>query len=73
MTSGRIGGGGLLVWGMSSLVACVMTGMDMISTMMSTNMTSMSGVVLISIIGVSLPSELPTLIDMKNYLGKFSA
>jgi hypothetical protein len=58
---------------MSSLVACVMTGMDMISTMMSTNMTSMSGVVLISIIGVSLPSELPTLIDMKNYLGKFSA
>ena len=51
ITSGRTGGGGLFVCGMSSLVACVMTGIDMISTMMSTSMTSMSGVVLISIIG----------------------
>src|SRR6187399_1600791 len=67
MTSGRTGGGGLLVCGMSSLVACVMTGIDMMSTMISTNMTSMSGVVLISIIGAP-DSELPTDIDMKDYL-----
>src|SRR6187399_1222489 len=67
MTSGRTGGGGLLVCGMSSLVACVMTGIDMMSTMISTNMTSMSGVVLISIIGAP-DSELPTVIDITNYL-----
>jgi hypothetical protein len=34
---------------------------------MSTSMTSMSGVVLISIIGAPA-SELPTVIDMKSYL-----
>ncbi len=62
----RIGGGGLLVWGMSSLVACVMMGIDMINTMMSTNMTSMSGVVLISIIGA--PSAPPVLIATESYL-----
>src|SRR6186997_720753 len=67
MTSGRTGGGGLLVCGMSSLVAWVMTGIDMMSTMISTNMTSMSGVVLISIIGAPC-SEAPTDIDMKSYL-----
>jgi hypothetical protein len=44
-----------------------MTGIDMINTMMSTSITSMSGVVLISIIGAPA-SELPTLIAMKNYL-----
>ena len=67
MTSGRSRGGGWLVCGMSSFVACVMTGIDMISTMMSTSITSMSGVVLISIIGAPSP-PLPTLIAMKNYL-----
>jgi hypothetical protein len=44
----------------------------MIKTMMRTSMTSMSGVVLISIIGVPL-SELPTVIDMKSYLEGTSA
>src|SRR5688500_12724119 len=44
-----------------------MTGIDMINTMMSTSMTSMSGVVLISIIGAP-SSAAPTLIDMKRFL-----
>src|SRR6188768_3635571 len=52
---------------MSILVACVMAGIEMMSTMISTNMTSMSGVVLISIIGAPC-SEAPTDIDMKSYL-----
>jgi hypothetical protein len=45
----------------------------MINTMMSTSITSMSGVVLISIIGAPEPSELPTLIAMENYLEALSA
>lgn len=61
-------GGGLLFWrGMSSFTACVITGSVMMNMINNTNMTSINGVVLISIIGA--PSSLPpTLIDMKRYL-----
>src|SRR5690348_8338139 len=54
---GSIGGGvELLFCGRSSFTAWVWIGMVMISMMISTSMTSINGVVLISIIGS--PSEL---------------
>ena len=73
MTSGRTGGGGLLVCGMSSLVACVMTGIDMISTMMQHqhDVDERSRVDLhhrCARFGSCL-----LIIDMKNYLEAFSA
>src|SRR5687767_13552121 len=59
------GGGGRLVCGMSSFTAWVITGRVMMNMIRSTNMTSINGVVLISIMGSSSP-PLPTLIAMAN-------
>ena len=59
------GGGG--VWlgrGMSSFTACVMTGRVMMNIISSTNMTSINGVVLTSIIGSSSPPA-PTFIAIR--------
>ena len=53
MTCGGLGGGAALVTGMSRLTACNCAGMVMISMINSTNITSISGVVLMSIISSS--------------------
>ena len=52
---------------MSSFTACVWIGMVMISSVSSTSITSISGVVFISTSGSPSPPE-PTLIDMVVYL-----
>ena len=56
---------------MSSFTACVITGSVMMNMISSTNMTSINGVVLISIIGSPSPPP-PTLIAMASYLRTWS-
>ena len=51
---------------MSSFTACVITGSVMMNMISNTNMTSISGVVLMSIMGSPSPPP-PTLIAMANY------
>ena len=58
--------------GISSFTAWVITGKVMMNMMSSTNMTSINGVVLISIIGSSSP-PLPTLIAMATPLSLFGS
>src|SRR5687767_4821627 len=62
ITSGGVVGGGGLPTGMLSFTACVCTGMVMMSMMISTSITSMSGVVLMSIMtsGSASPEPEPT-------------
>jgi hypothetical protein len=65
-TSGSVSGGGGLPSGMFRLTACNWIGIVMISITSSTSITSISGVVLMSIItsgSLTLP-ELPTFIAM---------
>src|SRR5215217_5475554 len=66
--SGSIGGGGLFGWltGRSSFTAWVWIGMVMMNMMRRTNMTSMSGVVLMSSIGSPSGLSLAVCIDMAN-------
>src|SRR4051794_16305565 len=63
MISGGLGGGLLGPIGMFILTACVWIGIVMISMMISTSITSISGVVLMSIITSSSAAE-PTFIAM---------
>src|SRR3982750_3912561 len=62
--TGSMGGGGWFGWltGRSSFTAWVWIGMVMMNMMRRTNMTSMSGVVLMSIMGS--PSELSLVVCM---------
>ncbi len=62
--SGGLGGALLGPTGMFIFTACVCSGMVMISMMISTSITSISGVVFISTITSSSPLALPTFIPM---------
>jgi hypothetical protein len=70
ITSGLTSGGGGLPVGMLRLTECSWIGMVMISITSSTSITSISGVVLMSIItsGSPEPPELPTFIPMGSIL-----
>src|SRR6476620_7582148 len=66
--SGWIGGGGWLVFcGRSSFTACVWIGSVMMNMMRRTSMTSINGVVLMSIIGSPESLSLVVCIDMEAY------
>jgi len=58
-TTGSFKGGGGLPAGMLRLTLCNCTGMVMINMMISTSITSISGVVLMSIITSGSPEPLP--------------
>src|SRR6476660_1633277 len=64
--TGSIGGGVWFGWltGRSSFTACVWIGMVMMNMMRRTNMTSINGVVLISIIGSPVELSLVVCIDI---------
>src|SRR3954464_8841697 len=66
---GSMGGGTWFGWltGRSSFTAWVWIGMVMMNMMSSTSMTSMSGVVLMSIIGSPESLSLVVCIDMASY------
>src|SRR5450631_2474175 len=67
-TGGRSGGGGFVGSGLSILTACVTGGREMMKMMSNTSMTSIKGVMLIS---VKDPAEPPSFmaIDVPPYAG----
>src|SRR5690242_13188005 len=68
-TTGSLSGGGGLPTGMFRLTLCSWIGIVMISMMISTSITSISGVVLMSIMtSGSPPAPLPTFIAMSSAL-----
>jgi len=71
-SGGTVGGGGLPA-GIFSFTACVWIGIVMISMISSTNITSMSGVVLMSTItsGSPDPPPFPTFIPMSFLIPAF--
>src|ERR1700682_3947684 len=73
-TSGGVGGGGGVPTGMFSFTAWVWMGMVMISMMISTSITSINGVVLMSIItSGSASGPAPTVIAMDRFLWSSAA
>src|ERR1700733_982580 len=67
-TGGCTGGGGVVGGGLSILTACVTGGSEMMKMMSNTSITSISGVMLIS---VKDPAALPSFmaIDIPPYVG----